>query len=755
MKIDLLRFRCLAAAIFAYATIAVLNSGVRAQVTYVDADWTAGNTVVAATGLDPATVDNVAVAGNVWSVRHPFGNEGSLLQGRGDAVESSTPELKTALAGLAPGNYDLYVFYWSDSGDWSIRAGLESGALADYNTSQPRASTLSYVSDPLFIDGARSLYAARVGNNVTVSGGSASIFINDLGSTISSDRTWYDGVGYRLHDPNEPPPDFVAGDLITFTNTADAPNGAWSWFEDERVIVDADTPGGPRIVVSSISYASSGAEAGDVDVLWYDVNSAQQGRFELHDRLQNDDHNSAALWIRPDGRYLAAYSSHTTGGTPIPVTTAQAQQVRYRISEPHDPSDWGEEFTHNADGFRITTYNNLHYLPGDDGGAGRLYNFHRNVGFDPHILVSSDHGDTWSEWGNLVTFGDDTDRPYVKYASDGDRIHFITTEAHSNAFNTSIYAGYVKDGQLFGSNGSLLDADLASGTPVDVTALTSVFNVNTAPYQGAYSSAWTVDAEMDDAGNPYVVFQARIDPGAVGGDPVTHQYFYARLADGAWTVKELALGGGGYALDGGYSGLVALHPNDPNRLFLSSEIDPRDGLPTPHFEIYEGVTDNGDAWSWTAVTENSTMDNARPIVPNWDDSHTALLWMRGNYDNYEQWSTEVVGLVLGEAPTADFDDDGDVDGADFLIWQRGVGLTGQTDFAGGDANHDGDSDGDDLEVWREQFGSGPGAEAAAVSTPEPTSWIMAAVALGAVACRRTQIKLEMVKKTAKTSDGRK
>jgi hypothetical protein len=61
-------------------------------------------------------------------------------------------------------------------------------------------------------------------------------------------------------------------------------------------------------------------------------------------------------------------------------------------------------------------------------------------------------------------------------------------------------------------------------------------------------------------------------------------------------------------------------------------------------------------------------------------------------------------LTAGTAPDADFDEDGLVDGADFLAWQLGVGAADPTPEQG-DANGDGAVDGDDLAVWQEQFGS--------------------------------------------------
>lgn len=51
----------------------------------------------------------------------------------------------------------------------------------------------------------------------------------------------------------------------------------------------------------------------------------------------------------------------------------------------------------------------------------------------------------------------------------------------------------------------------------------------------------------------------------------------------------------------------------------------------------------------------------------------------------------------------DFDLDGDIDGRDFLIWQRGFGAAG-VNRASGDATGDGDVDGNDLAVWQVTYG---------------------------------------------------
>ena len=83
---------------------------------------------------------------------------------------------------------------------------------------------------------------------------------------------------------------------------------------------------------------------------------------------------------------------------------------------------------------------------------------------------------------------------------------------------------------------------------------------------------------------------------------------------------------------------------------------------------------------------------------------------------------------------ADFDDDGDVDGADFLRWQRGFG-TGTT-LAQGNADGDGDVDAADLAIWKTQFGSTGLATGSAAAVPEPAGLGLACLALGMVAALR-------------------
>ncbi|MCA9235081.1 MAG: PEP-CTERM sorting domain-containing protein [Planctomycetales bacterium] len=96
--------------------------------------------------------------------------------------------------------------------------------------------------------------------------------------------------------------------------------------------------------------------------------------------------------------------------------------------------------------------------------------------------------------------------------------------------------------------------------------------------------------------------------------------------------------------------------------------------------------------------------------------------------------TEVISYTLATPPAsdADFNDDGIVDGEDFIAWQRGFGtLSGATNELG-DADGNGTVDAADLAAWQSSFG-GTTAAPLASATPEPTTAALAMLALAGFA----------------------
>jgi Neuraminidase (sialidase) len=112
-------------------------------------------------------------------------------------------------------------------------------------------------------------------------------------------------------------------------------------------------------------------------------------------------------------------------------------------------------------------------------------------------------------------------------------------------------------------------------------------------------------------------------------------------------------GTGLYPREADYTGLLAIDPNQPNVVFISSDVHPVTGLPNVsaadderHYEIFKGVTrDGGASWTWTPITENSEADHLRPVIPIWEGSRRAVLWQYGTFRTYTDYNTDIVGII--------------------------------------------------------------------------------------------------------------
>src|SRR2546421_10499091 len=119
------------------------------------------------------------------------------------------------------------------------------------------------------------------------------------------------------------------GALVQFND-----NGFWSWFQDERAIIDPNTN---QLLIGSVASgqgAGGAARYGNDDVDSYNLATGATSRFTLiYFTLLADDHFSPALLTRPDGRYLAVYCAHQNDSL-----------IRWRIStNSGDISNWSAE----------------------------------------------------------------------------------------------------------------------------------------------------------------------------------------------------------------------------------------------------------------------------------------------------------------------------------------------------------------------------------------------------------------------------
>lgn len=406
-------------------------------------------------------------------------------------------------------------------------------------------------------------------------------------------------------------------------------DGGWCWFEDERALVHD----GKLVVGAVASGHEEVGRKGNIEAISYDLESGETQVAVLHPNLSLDDHNSPAFVARPDGRLLALYAKH-----------GPENRFYYRISEGPGASSWGQERTFTPTEASRITYSNPHYLAGENGGRGRIYNFYRGLddSFKPSYAFSDDLGETWVSGNVIIDVPSEfRHRPYVKYTSNGtDTVHLFYTDGHPRNYDNSVYHVYYRGGDLHRSDGTVIRS-LKEGLDAP--------GEGTVVFAGdAANVAWVTDLHLDEAGWPYGAFSVQRE------ECEDHRYHYARWTGSEWVQHEMAYAGTClYPIEADYTGLVALDPDDPNVVYISTDADPVSGEALVsgadgrrHYEIFTGVTEDGGAsWEWIPITRDSLVDNLRPIVPSWSSTRTALLWLRGEYRAYTDYDLEVVALV--------------------------------------------------------------------------------------------------------------
>jgi len=245
---------------------------------------------------------------------------------------------------------------------------------------------------------------------------------------------------------------------------------------------------------------------------------------------------------------------------------------------------------------------------------------------------------------------------YFKYwGNNTDRIDFVGTEAHPRDFDTSLYHGYISGGKVYKSDGTvldqmLMDANATTTSSVNINMYTPAFKTGATVKGVKLCRMWNHDIVRYADGTIAILGQGRADN--CTGTPATSdpdkRMIYMRYDGTSWKTTYLVKAGPKlYGDEQDYTGLSALDPDDPHTIYVSTNFDPRDDTTTStKKEIWRGTTcDNGATFTWTQVTARSTLDNIRPIVPKWDSTHTALLWMNGTYTSAQNYTMKIVGLV--------------------------------------------------------------------------------------------------------------
>jgi len=246
---------------------------------------------------------------------------------------------------------------------------------------------------------------------------------------------------------------------------------------------------------------------------------------------------------------------------------------------------------------------------------------------------------------------------------------------------TNVRVANIFDGQLYGSSGSGAFRginQIGSGLPEtgvvspDAVTLLPGFDPSTSSPESAY------DFWFKDANTLYVAD----DRAAASGGGIQKW----ELSGGTWSLTyTLATGSGARGL--------------------------------------AGKIDGGNAVLYATTTQTSA-NNLISITDTGAGSVFSVLATAATNTVFR--GVEFVTGSVTPTDDADFDNNSVVDGADFLIWQRGfaVGSSNST----GDADGNGVVDGADLTIWKNTFG-GPPAVTAVGAIPEPASLTLAGLAV--------------------------
>ena len=425
-----------------------------------------------------------------------------------------------------------------------------------------------------------------------------------------------------------------------------APDGAWTWYNDPRALFHNGA--------LYFGYVRSDG-ASTLSVL--DLQSGSARTLWTSTWLQYDDHDNPGLLPLQDGRLLAIYARHSSAPT-----------FSYRLSlsaNPTAPAAWGAEQTLPSTGAGVT-YSNPYQLAAE---AGKVYDFCRDLNFNPTVLTSTDAGATWSAPQLFIKTGTGSTRPYVKYCSDyASRIDFLYTDGHPRDVNNSLYHTYYQAGALHRTDGAFLKSfsDLPllhdsgeRGSVIYQYSATATSDLNDHIPSGR---AWCWEITSQPNGWPACVFTVqRHSVAGAGWTGDRIYYYYARWTGTNWQKRFIAQAGRPlYDPEDDYAGGIALDPEDPTVVYLSTDAANPFDLTTisnvplaAHYELYKGhTTDGGLSFAWSALTTSSAVDNFRPYVPRNRQGLPALLWFRGGYPTFTSFTTSIVGLLTNSFPRA-------------------------------------------------------------------------------------------------------
>ena len=396
-------------------------------------------------------------------------------------------------------------------------------------------------------------------------------------------------------------------------------DGAWTWYNDERVIFN-----------SNIFYASYVKRDGRSAITSFGTENAAssyaQNEKILSTWKMNDDHNNASILALDANNLVATYATHGKSMSFYQRMIKAPRFGEYSLGEEQEI-----EVVNTPKG---VTYQNLHQLKSENG---RIYNFFRGNNFNPNFVYSDDKCKTWSKPQLFIAAGTNSNRrPYVKYISNGEnRIDILYTDGHPrNVKNNSVYHMYYQKGKFYTSSGKLIKTmkELLD-SPMRPEDGTLIFDGN-----GEMGRGWVYDLEYDSLGRPHAAFISS-PSGDIGSDM---RYWSATFNGKKWDVSQIAYAGSNlYPAEQHYAGGIALMPNNSSIAVISCNVDPSTGksLNRDIYQLFKGVK-KGNKWDWTQLTFDPVYDHLRPVIVR--GKNNALFWFTGHYTSFMNYDTDIM-----------------------------------------------------------------------------------------------------------------